>query len=80
MKIRKMMRVLNETESERFSFMATKSGQGVRRRHEARLDSDYRQSFSLDVDRILHSRAYARYIDKTCLLYTSDAADEVVPV
>ncbi len=69
MKIRKMMGVLNETESERFSSMATKSGQGIRRRHEARLDSDYRQSFSLDVDRILHSRAYARYIDKTQVFY-----------
>ena len=69
MKIRKMMRILNETESERFSSMATKSGQGIRRRHETRLDSDYRQSFSLDVDRILHSRAYARYIDKTQVFY-----------
>lgn len=63
------MEVLNETESDRFSSTATKSGQGVRRRHEARLDSDYRQSFSLDVDRILHSRAYARYIDKTQVFY-----------
>jgi dGTPase len=69
MKSRKMMAVLNETESERFSSLATKSGQGIRRRHEARLDSDYRQPFSLDVDRILHSRAYARYIDKTQVFY-----------
>ena len=69
MKIRKMIRVLNETESELFSFMATKSGQAVRRRHETRLDSYYRQSYSLDVDRILHSRAYARYIDKTQVFY-----------
>ncbi len=69
MKIRKMMNVLNETESERFSSQATKSGQGIRRQHEAHLDSDYRQSFSLDVDRILHSRAYARYIDKTQVFY-----------
>ena len=63
------MRALNETETERFSSTATKSGQGIRRRHEARLDSDYRQPFSLDVDRILHSRAYARYIDKTQVFY-----------
>jgi len=69
MKIRKMMKALNETESERFSTLATKSGQGIRRQKEARLDSDYRQPFSLDVDRILHSRAYARYIDKTQVFY-----------
>ena len=69
MKIKKMMGMLNETEFERFSSMATKSGQGIRRQQEAPLDSDYRQSFSLDVDRILHSRAYARYIDKTQVFY-----------
>ena len=69
MKIKEMMRALNETETTRFSAMATQSGQGTRRRQEARLDSDYRQSFSLDVDRILHSRAYTRYIDKTQVFY-----------
>jgi len=68
-KIKKMMGILNETESKRFSSRATKSGQGFRRRQEAHLDSDYRQPFSLDVDRILHSRAYARYIDKTQVFY-----------
>jgi len=36
-----------------------------RRRPEKRLDNGYRLGFSIDVDRILHSRAYARYIDKT---------------
>jgi dGTPase len=34
------------------------------RRVEERL-ADHRQSFAQDADRILHSRAYARYIDKT---------------
>jgi len=29
----------------------------------------YRQAFSQDVDRILHSRAYTRYIDKTQVFY-----------
>ena len=29
----------------------------------------YRQAFSLDSDRILHSRAYTRYIDKTQVFY-----------
>ena len=63
------MGALNEAESKRLSPRATKSGQGFRRRQEAHLDSDYRQPFSLDVDRILHSRAYARYIDKTQVFY-----------
>jgi len=37
--------------------------------HEARLDKDYRQAFAVDVDRILHSLAYTRYIDKTQVFY-----------
>ncbi|MFO7708370.1 MAG: HD domain-containing protein [Desulfobacterales bacterium] len=41
----------------------------VRRRAEALLDEGYRQAFSADVDRILHARAYARYIDKTQVFY-----------
>lgn len=31
--------------------------------------SDHRQPWALDVDRILHSRAYTRYIDKTQVFY-----------
>ncbi len=68
-KIRKMMNTLNDLESDRFSSLATKSEQVIRRQQEPHLDSDYRQCFSLDVDRILHSRAYARYIDKTQVFY-----------
>jgi dGTPase len=68
-KIEKIMVSLNDLEDERLAPMATTSRQGIRRCHEDRLDSDYRQSFSLDVDRILHSRAYARYIDKTQVFY-----------
>ncbi len=41
----------------------------VRRQPEAFLTEGYRQAFSVDVDRILHSRAYARYIDKTQVFY-----------
>jgi dGTPase len=40
-----------------------------RRRVEAFLDEGHRQAFSVDVDRILHSRAYTRYIDKTQVFY-----------
>jgi len=49
--------------------LATRSDDGVRRIPDERLESDYRQAFSVDVDRILHSLAYARYIDKTQVFY-----------
>ena len=48
---------------------ATPSDKGVRRKPEKRLSSDYRLSFAVDVDRILHSLAYSRYIDKTQVFY-----------
>lgn len=54
---------LNRQESDRLSPLATLSRDGVRRRHESRLG--HRQAFAQDADRILHSRAYTRYIDKT---------------
>jgi len=54
---------LNSEEERRFSPLACLSRDGIRRRPEDRMD--YRQSFAQDCDRILHSRAYARYIDKT---------------
>ena len=34
-----------------------------------RLASDYRQNFAVDVDRIINSMAYTRYIDKTQVFY-----------
>jgi dGTPase len=60
---------LNELETQRLSPLAAKSCEGVRRFQESYLTTDYRQPFSLDVDRILHSGAYARYIDKTQVFY-----------
>ncbi|WP_281491913.1 HD domain-containing protein [Desulfosarcina cetonica] len=44
---------------------ATWSDAGVRRHPIFDSAAGYRQAFSLDADRILHSRAYTRYIDKT---------------
>jgi len=67
--IDKMRKTLDEIESNRFSARSTPSAKGLRRHAEPQLASDYRSSFSLDVDRILHSRAYARYIDKTQVFY-----------
>jgi dGTPase len=60
---------LKQRETEILSPVATLSAAGVRRSHDARLEWGYRQTFSVDVDRILHSRAYTRYIDKTQVFY-----------
>ncbi|PID40869.1 MAG: phosphohydrolase [Proteobacteria bacterium] len=49
--------------------MATNSRSGVRRRPIIDSEAGYRLAFSLDADRILHSRAYTRYIDKTQVFY-----------
>jgi dGTPase len=69
MKFDEIIRELNESETQRLSPLATKSNEGMRRFQEKQVASDYRQPFSLDVDRILHSGAYARYIDKTQVFY-----------
>ena len=56
---------LEKDEKKRLSPFATLSVDAVREREEERLATDHRQWFSVDADRILHSLAYARYIDKT---------------
>jgi dGTPase len=60
---------LEEKENAWLAPAATRSGQGLRRRQEQRAGTDYRQAFSQDTDRILHSLAYTRYIDKTQVFY-----------
>jgi dGTPase len=60
---------LEQRERETLSPIAAQSAAGVRRFEDTRLEEDYRQPFSTDVDRILHSRAYTRYIDKTQVFY-----------
>lgn len=57
--------VLDEAEAKRLAAPATRNSAALRRASEKHIDTDYRQSFSIDVDRILHAHAYARYIDKT---------------
>ncbi len=54
---------LDHEETQRLSPVATKSPTGLRRSPEGA--AAYRQQFALDADRILYSRAYSRYIDKT---------------
>lgn len=58
---------LDEKEANRLSPLATPSRSAQRRRDEGK--AGHRQEFSLDCDRILHSRAYTRYIDKTQVFY-----------
>jgi len=65
----KLKMFLNRQEAERLSPLAAKNDQGIRRTPDERLDSGYRQAYAVDVDRILHSLAYARYIDKTQVFY-----------
>ena len=56
-------------EGERLSPHATLSSQAVRRRDEPEITDGHRENFSIDGDRILHSLAYTRYIDKTQVFY-----------
>jgi len=65
-KIRERLRVV---EKERLSPYATLSIEAVRRREEPEIAQGHRENFSLDADRILHSLAYSRYIDKTQVFY-----------
>jgi len=45
------------------------SSHALRKQDEERIHKGHRQNFSLDTDRILHSLAYSRYIDKTQVFY-----------
>ncbi|UCG14365.1 MAG: HD domain-containing protein [Deltaproteobacteria bacterium] len=63
---------LTRQEASRLSPHATASTRAIRRRPEERVEYGHRQHFSLDADRILHSLAYTRYIDKTQVFYLVD--------
>ncbi len=76
-----MLQELNRNEKINLSPRATYSDQGTRRHLEKR--RSYRQQFALDADRILHSRAYVRYIDKTqvfCLVDNDHITHRVLHV
>ncbi|MGD2036900.1 MAG: HD domain-containing protein [Desulfobacterales bacterium] len=60
---------LDRQEVKQLSGRAALNRDVSRRAPEERGDTDYRQGFSIDVDRILHAHAYARYIDKTQVFY-----------
>jgi dGTPase len=58
---------LDAKEQEFLSGFATLSRDGIRRQTD--VQTGHRQAFAIDADRILHSRAYTRYIDKTQVFY-----------
>ncbi len=60
---------LDDREEQHLSPWACLSRDAVRKREEERVIVGHRQNFSLDTDRILHSLAYSRYIDKTQVFY-----------
>jgi len=62
-----LKRKLDQREREVLSSGAALSKEGKRRKGGEQ--PGHRQAFALDADRILHSRAYTRYIDKTQVFY-----------
>jgi dGTPase len=67
-----LRRTLDKQEETWLSPYATRSVQASRRGYEERIAEGHRQDFAVDADRILHSRAYTRYIDKTQVFYLID--------
>jgi dGTPase len=64
-----LRRQLDREEEAWLAPYATKSFQARRRCFEERIAEGHRQNFAVDADRILHSQAYTRYIDKTQVFY-----------
>lgn len=60
---------LDRQEDVKLSEFACKSRFAIRKRQEEEIVLGHRQQFSIDTDRILHSLAYSRYIDKTQVFY-----------
>lgn len=64
-----VQQALNQREMDYLCPIGAFSQDGIRRDPDPHEDTDFRQSFSIDGDRILHSLAYTRYIDKTQVFY-----------
>ena len=76
-----IVELLGNNEVSRLSPAATLSATGLRRNPDKY--QGYRQPFANDADRILHSRAYSRYIDKTqvfCLVSNDHITHRVLHV
>ncbi len=70
--LNKLKEGLSSAEAGSLSEFGCPSTMAVRRRRDERTKEDHRLAFSLDSDRILHSLAYTRYIDKTQVFYLID--------
>ena len=64
-KVRNLRKRLDDLEAKRLSEFACKSADAVRISPDPTVKNGHRQEFSVDADRIMHSMAYTRYIDKT---------------
>jgi len=67
-----LRQILDKQEEGWLSPYACRSVAAIRRRFEERISEGHRQNFAVDADRILHSQAYTRYIDKTQVFYLID--------
>ncbi len=67
--LREIRAALDGSEERRLSSLACLSAEAIRLRDESAVSAGHRQNFSIDADRILHSLAYSRYIDKTQVFY-----------
>jgi dGTPase len=70
--LQEIKKSLNEREERFLSPLAAHSNDGIRRFPDERIDTGHRQNYAADSDRILHSLAYTRYIDKTQVFYLVD--------
>ena len=70
--LQKVRESLNDREERFLSPLAAHSKHAVRRFPDERIDTGHRQNYAVDSDRILHSLAYTRYIDKTQVFYLVD--------
>jgi dGTPase len=68
-RLKEVREELDIREEQMLSSWACPSRRALRRQDEERVMEGHRQNFSLDTDRILHSLAYSRYIDKTQVFY-----------
>ena len=67
--IRKILFYNKIQEWRTLSRLATRSYRAIRREKEEALERDIRPAFFHDTDRIIHSKAFSRYLDKTQVFY-----------